>query len=374
MPTSQALYYPWIDISDEAWLKTALLYWDSVRTIVPESIDSPYSSVAGRALHDAGFLVPLRVHSNMEEIRAVSDDALTYLNSNAGGELVVAGTGGRKRLIHLEKLSTSLVRLPMHQQKFGHEILRFVSQRARSQGDAEWLEVDEGFANFYMTLLANRLAERVGASLLTSIPTAERLAIAARLDAQLNGVIPWGLDLPSQRRWQEYEAFGPCRRLPRTLAPGLLAQLSIQRVTVAPDTPVDRLLEFREQHKDELALFRTKIEQLTSTVEVDLPVEALRQRVSDIHANEVVPAIKGLKKALDGRRIRWLSEGLLKVAFLSAGSSSMLVAAGLDVTTALLAGIGLSFVVSGTMYNVDKTESLRSNPYAYLLSVERELS
>ncbi len=47
---TQALFYPWIDIRDEAWLKTSLLYWDSVRTIVPESIDAPYSTEVGRAL------------------------------------------------------------------------------------------------------------------------------------------------------------------------------------------------------------------------------------------------------------------------------------------------------------------------------------
>jgi hypothetical protein len=81
-----------------------------------------------------------------------------------------------------------------------------------------------------------------------------------------------------------------------------------------------------------------------------------------------------LKNALQGRKIRWLGEGLLKTAFLSAGSSTMLVAAGLAVPTALLAGAGLSLIVSGTMYNVDKRESLRSNPYSYLLSLERELT
>lgn len=27
MPNSEALYYPWIDIRDESWLKTSLLYW-----------------------------------------------------------------------------------------------------------------------------------------------------------------------------------------------------------------------------------------------------------------------------------------------------------------------------------------------------------
>jgi len=42
--------------------------------------------------------------------------------------------------------------------------------------------------------------------------------------------------------------------------------------------------------------------------------------------------------------------------------------------TALLAGAGLSLIVSGIRYNEDKSEALRSNPYAYLLSLERELT
>jgi Family of unknown function (DUF6236) len=376
MPSSQALYYPWIDIADEAWLKTSLLYWDSVRTIVPESVNTPYSSETGRALQDAEFLIPLRVHSGMEELRELTDDVRTYVSTNEGGELLVAGKEGRRHDIHLGKLSTNLVRHPMHSGKFSHEVLHFLSSRLASPSPrgSDWLQVDEGFALFYMTLLASRLAQRVGASLLTPIPTAERLALAARLDAQFNGVVPWQLDGPSRRHWQECDASGPRRRMPRTLAPGLLSQLAIQRVAVSPDTPIDRLLDFRERHKDELALFRTKIEQLTSAVEADLPAEALRQRVSDLYTNEVEPAMGSLKNALQGRKIRWLGEGLLKTAFLSAGSSTMLVAAGLAVPTALLAGAGLSLIVSGTMYNVDKRESLRSNPYSYLLSLERELT
>jgi hypothetical protein len=256
------------------------------------------------------------------------------------------------------------------------DLHRVGSPLARALGrrrDSDWLDVDEGSASFYMTLLANRLAERIGASLLTPMPTAERLAIAAQLDAQLNGVVPWGLDGPSRRRWREYEAFGPRRRMPRTVASGLLAQLAIDRVAIDPDTPIDTLLEFRETHSDELALFRAKIEQLAGAVDNDLPIEALRQRVSDLHSRDVAPAVENLKKALDSRSIRWLGDGLLRVAVMSAGSSSMLVAAGLDVPTAPLAGAGVSLVVSGATYNVDKAESLRTNPYAYLLAMEREL-
>jgi hypothetical protein len=372
---AQALFYPWIDIRDEAWLRTALLYWDSVRTIVPESIDAPYSTETGSALQSAGFLIPLRVHTGMEEIEDLTDDVMAYLSTAEGAELLIADSGGYGHDIHVEKLPYSLRRLTeMHPEKLPSEI-RYMFERmtSPSRKASDWIRVDDSFANFYMTLLASRLAERIGAGLLTSLPAADRLATAARLDAQLNGLIPWGMSR-QWRHWREYEAFGPRSRMPRHLAPGMLAHLTIEQMAIAPETPIDQLIKFREIHRDELALFRIKIEQLTASVEGDLPAEALRQRVVDLYKCEVEPAIANLKHALDGRRIRWISDSFLKIAFLSAGSSTMLVAAGLAVPTALLAGAGLSLIISGTMYNVDKKESLRSNPYAYLLSVKRAFS
>lgn len=372
----QALFYPWIDIRDEMWLKTSLLYWDSVRTIVPESIDTPYSTETGRALAMAGYLVPLRVHSGMEEIEELTGEVIRYLGTNEGAELLLSHHGSQRHHIYLDKLPHDLRRLTgIHPSKLPHEIRHMLRRNFTQspQGNDERVTVSEGFANFYMTLLASRLSERVGASLLTPLPAADKLALMARFDAQLDGLIPWDWD-DRPMRWREYDAVGPRRRMPRVLAPGLLASLAIDRIGIAPDTPVDSLIEFREQHRNELAAFRAKVEQLATAVEDDLPIEALRQRITDIHANEVVPAFAELKAALEGRRIRWMADGLLKISFLSAGSSTILMVAGLTVPAALLASAGISLIATGIMYNADKRESLRANPYTYLLSVERTLS
>lgn len=370
MPFSQAIYYPFIDITDDAWLKTSLLYWDSVRTIVPESIEDPYSSRTAQALQDAGFLLPLRVHSEMEEIGELVPDVMAHLDSADGLALLAGGADGRTHDIHIQKLPNRMSRLwEIHPEKLPYEI-RSILERisSPSRRGKQWLEVDEGFAMFYMTLLANQLAERVDAAVVTPLPVAERVAISARLDAQLPRI--WWRHGPPW--WREYEAFGRRRHMPRRLAPGMLAQLTIQRVAISPNTSIDDLLKFREAHKDELARFRTEISNLAGAVNEDLPIEALRQRVSDIYSNQVDPAIADLRRALDGRRIRWFAEGLLKLASLSAGPA--LVAAGLPVPTALLAGAGVSFIVLGTMYNVDKRDTLRKDPFAYLLSLQKELA
>ena len=318
-------------------------------------------------------MVPLRVHSSMSEIESLAGDVLAYLGSSEGAELLISSNNGRRSSIHVDKLPDTIGRLAdIHPEKLPYEVRNLLRDLTRpSNRGGDWLSVDERFADYYMTLLASRLSERLGIRLLTPLASADRLAVAARFDTQLNTVIP---GIQSRRRqFREYEAMGRRHRMPRNLAPGMLANLAIERIGVAPDTPIDKLIEFRNLHRDELALFRVKIEQLAGAVDEDLSAEALRQRVTDLYKVEVAPAVSNLKAALDGRRIKWLGDGLMKIAFLSAGSSTMLIAAGLEVPMALLAGAGISLIATGTMYNVDKTESLRANPFAYLLSAEREL-
>ena len=373
MAFSTALYYPWIDVQDEGWLKTAVLYWDSVRTIVPESIAKPYSTRTARALQDSNFLIPLRVQSEMEEIESLTEDMVSYLDSNEGAEFLVTGGMPDGTRVHLDKFPHEFRQLAhMHPEKLPWKIRHLLDRVVHSRS-GEWLNVDDRFADYYMTLLATRLSDRVGAALLTPLPVAERLALAARLDAQLAGVVPdaiWG----RERSHLEFEAMGRRRQVPRTLAQGLLAHLAIERIAIDPGTPIAALLKFKSGHADELARFRTNIEKLTSAISSDLPTEAMRQRVADIYDNEMQPALSDLRKALDGRKIRWLGDGLLKIAFLSASASSMLVKTGLSVPMALLAGAGLSLVVSRATYNVDRAESLRSNPYSYLMAVRKELT
>lgn len=365
---SQGLYYPWIDVRDEGWLKTSLLYWDSLRTIVPESIDNPYSSDTARLLEAAGYLAPLRVNSQMEEIEELDDVVFEQLESQAASLLIAnEGGGGAMSRIHLQKLSPRLSHLWHHlpHLRLGH---------LGGTGRDGWAWMDERLAAFYMTLLASRLAERVGASVVTSTPAAEGLAISTRFDAPLGGLVTREAEGPGPwRRWREYGPHGPRRRVPRTFAPGMLAHLAVERILIDPDTSVDTLLAFRESHRDELAAFRSKLEQLAASVADDLPAEALHQRVQDIYAGEVAPAVSNLRAALAGRRIRAWTEGLMKVAFLSAAPTSAAIVAGLSVPVALLAGTAVSLVVQGVMFNVERAEALRANPFSYLLSVEREL-
>jgi hypothetical protein len=104
----------------------------------------------------------------------------------------------------------------------------------------------------------------------------------------------------------------------------MLADLIFEKVNIAPDTPVSKILKFRDDHAEQLGQFRTKIASLTSTISSDLPVEHLQQAVNDIYKNDVLPSMKGLKKDLTKSKIKWGTETGLKVAFLSTSTSSLL--------------------------------------------------
>jgi hypothetical protein len=162
--------------------------------------------------------------------------------------------------------------------------------------------------------------------------------------------------------------------MPGALAPALLADLTLQRIAVNPNTPVENILRFREEHKGELGRFRTKVADLTKSIDGELPLAALQQRVSDIYSNEVGPAIDELKDSLSSSKIKWAMESFLKTSMLSVPTGGAMVAFGLSMPYALLAGAGISLTVSAVLYNFEKQQEMRRNPFSYLLSAESHLA
>lgn len=57
----KALYYPTVEIKNEGWLKSAILFWNRIETLVPESMDSPYKKRTELLLEEAGLLYPHRI-------------------------------------------------------------------------------------------------------------------------------------------------------------------------------------------------------------------------------------------------------------------------------------------------------------------------
>lgn len=373
---NQALFYPWIEIKDDQWLKTSLLYWDEFRTIVPESIEHPYKTDSTIALSSEGLLHPIRVRPDMEEIEDLADSVLTYLSTDEGARIVTSNRS-RGSIIHEGSLPDQFAKFTeIHPEKLPYRIQDELRHLFRdSNSDGEWLNVDSGFADFYMTLLASKLSERTGASLVTDSSMANDLAMAIHLDAPFDQKV--GATFGDERhrgrhKRRDYDAFGPRRSYPSAVAEGLLANLAISKINISKQTPIQDLIDFKRKYSDEFGRFHKAINDLCSGIQGETAMESLQEQVGTIYQNDLEPSLNSLKAALDGKRIKWKAEGFMKLASMSLDSWFSLTLAGISTPMALLAGAGISLTVMGVLYNIEKREQIRNDPFAYLLSAERE--
>lgn len=366
VPFSSALYYPHIDIQNERWLRNAALFWDTIRTIVPESHRGPYASAFARELSDEGVLVPVRVSSGMEEVNSLTDSVLDYLTDPAAAGVIFSTDTHPTRRIHPDKLSYQLREMvEIHPEKLP-ALIR--TQFDRALNDEGWYQVAPGFANFYMTLLASQLANRLGLGLVTESSAADHLAIAVRKGKPLGSLED---DFP-RRRFGHFDAFGPRRALPREVAPGLLIDLMLKSVELPRGLSVKEILKFKTDHHEELALLRREVTRLTTDIPKDLALEALRQAVHDQYEAHVTPAMKSLRHSLQAQGWDAALNGFLKVSFFSAAPASAAIFAGIPGPVALIAGAGVSLTASAVLLANQRRRTKIENPYSYLLSLEQQ--
>lgn len=126
-----ALYYPHIDIHDPTWLRSAVLFWDEIKTIAPSAIESPFETEDTRILWQERYLEPLRCDLHPELLDTLGRRVVSLMdgdhlprgggrpdpNSDALGHADMLGEEIRRRFnrahIHPEKLSPELRALVM---------------------------------------------------------------------------------------------------------------------------------------------------------------------------------------------------------------------------------------------------------------------
>lgn len=358
MAFTKALFYPTIDIKNENWLKTAILFWDEINTIVPISINNPYKERTTQYLYDEGILKPIQVNPEDDFIEELASDTLNYLNTNEGFQLLTQGN--RRYAIHRDKLPRDISRLfDIHPEKLPYEIQYYLRDSLTGAG---WLRVDGGFAKFYMTLLANKVSEYHGIAPLTDNSLTSNLSDLVRLDNQIA--------INNRERDYDYQPHRRERYI--NIEQGLLVNMALEGISISESTSLEDVVKFKKKHQDELGLFRKNIENLTKNIPKDASLVQIRQMVEDVYINEFKPGYNSLANSLKGAGIKWAADNLMKVSFFSAGATAIPTALlGLSVPYALLAGAGISIISSLVSYNVDKQNTLRNNPYSYLLAINK---
>lgn len=147
MPPSDILYYPSIEIADEGWLKSALLYWDCVYRIVPEGYQ-PRDSKTVLAAVDSG-LVRNIVPEELDRTGA-AQTFLQIIEALGKNGLPVGFEGDEYVGVHEDKIDKKLYPL---------------LDKLAAAHHSSWMTLSKPLARGYMLHLARVMAENRNLSL-----------------------------------------------------------------------------------------------------------------------------------------------------------------------------------------------------------------
>jgi hypothetical protein len=336
-----ALYYPYIHLQDETWLKTAALYYDRLSRIVPDDFLTNDSEIVKQLDDEVGLISNL---SPRHEALEIAHDFLKFakeeLSSKAKRKRILAKIGNKLPAksnfsIHMDKMAMLLrEELP----KLG---LAKKSIFKRSSA-SEWFEFEPVTGALYMTHLANRMAERRGFTIVTD-------------DADYQPLIR---GIQSDRSSDTSDIGHALASLViETAVPEKIENISIKKV-----------VEFRKKHDDERQQFFEGIRSIAKDIPVIEDTESLEECLNH-HKKSIEIAVKNLKFSFKSIGIS-STTGLLGISVPSWATKIAKIqsAIGVQVVSGGLICMAMGvFLKEGINYYKSRKES----PWSYVLSLEK---
>lgn len=357
MASSVAMYYPWRDINDAGWLKSCLLYWDEVHTMVAAGEPEPYRTPETRFFAESGLLTPVYPDEwNMD----ISDgQLLDLMSSNEWSKII-----GRQKSRKVQRFKDLYT--PDDDQVWGGFLKRRISL-----GIENWDLVDRNVATLYLTILAANRARYGAWSLVTDRPGLRALAESIRVGYPLPEAIEAG-----DVRFPQPKLSQSSFEIPISDAEAALGvQFILKSIEIDSATPPEKIIEFRNKYRDELGRFRLKIAELASSAIGEYPsYDAFQQTVADIYRNSVEPSISALDEALRGQRITtrlsWLSVSSLAAVPVSLSH----IPGPIGTIVGVVAGGALALAVQQANSRARARALESDNPYSYVLRAKAEFS
>lgn len=395
-----ALYYPHIDIYDGQWLRSAILFWDELQTIVPTSVRKPYISEDTMICEQEGYLRPLRCDLHPELLEDLGRRVFKLLEDqewqrnllwNGHDDSPVADA-----LIHAEKLSDEMKwrlnelvgmhpdkmppalrslliqtgglellsadKLPphlrhmlrdfdlhgMHLEKLSREMRHMLGWHPHHD-DGEWILVNGRFAAIYMSALAALLSKEVQVSALTNEESSSGINLRCLVD--------------------DVSATG------ETAARGALVSVVMKGLKVDPSAPIAKLIGFRRGRNEQLAELSGLFDDLKGKIEKSSSSKELEDGARRIFNNKIRPALNKLKRELDAQSIDSVWDGVQRgITVSAAGGGALAYTTGYTGPMLLGAAAFITLADVGVRSYLARSRVKSSSPYTYLLDVERKFA
>jgi hypothetical protein len=367
------LYFPYVHVRDENWLKAVALYWPSVSRLVPHGYvkrDSP----AAQALAEAGFL---RDHEPGQLVPAALDDLLVTMRRNAealesGFSLERAeldGDGDRFRDCLPARESSALGWI--HSSKFPPGAVDYFTRRGLArvgrEGEldrhcgrpAEWLGLHPALAGAYMTALATQVSGSAYWEPLTD--QHDLRAATPNDDVQCAVRLLLGSDSAPAREAAAVEAY-------------VMLAFQYVRPKHLEEVPIDTILRCREDLAEELAAFRRHVAaQRQELVELaSVPVADRRLELFAEHVQQTVEVpLRQLEKGMKLHRL----DPTRSLVMTSSLAPPLALNAVLGVGSAVGNAVGAVAAVGNAWWQVHglRAKAKAGSPVGYLLDVRDRL-
>jgi hypothetical protein len=369
--SSRVLYYPWLDVHHIGWLKTALLYWDEVSTLVPEGVTVGRQHRETQAAAEAEALTPLPVRPNGTVVQQ-ADAALR----NRPGMQWIRALWRAERAPSNDLFSANWpldLTMTIEQGK-----LPFTSVTHGTDHDQPWVRLPTASAALYLSALAAAAAEEHRLPLYTGeaglAPWAE--SVHWSTDLRDDVLVPARYEDPAAEKIRlpgpgglEYQAH-EYRLMNRGAS--LLVHTTLEGISVSPDTDITKILKFREKHRTEMTAFRAEVENLGRQLGEDYPtLEAMQEAARQAVKTRLDPLRKDLGKARLSAGIQ-AGQDIVTATCLSPAPALAAALAGFPPLA-----LGLAIAVPGVAIalTVAKLYIQRgrggSSPFSYVVSLEK---
>lgn len=334
-----ALYFPWTEIPNSTWVKSALLYWDDLHRIVPDEYDREPTALT-KLLSERALL---KTVSPREHVEGAAHRLLETINAEKL-DVFLAAFRARSR-----QPDPRFPAMPLYRGKMGTWLLQKLRERGLVSETERIVSLPPALGQLYMSCLASQAADSLTIAAVTD--SAAREQAAKRLvfgDAARNQAADYHRVLMR---------VGTAMPVPAELG----------------QTTLDDILAFRERHAHERRQFRDTVERAMVPLREKPPREAADIILHDFK-NELDAARRAYAEPMRGRLGRLTNRVLQLTGYAVIGSVAEFTGVPKPLQLAL-AGAGILYQLRHIA--IDEREQTRlarsGNPHHYIGLIRDEL-
>lgn len=349
----RALYYPYIHIRNETWLKKALLYYDGIDVIAPDRDVAGPESIEEERIRQFEITLSkgkdrfIRRVNPVAPARRVQDEFLEFALDHLADE--------RRRRSLLRTLRYRIrpgTFYRVHPDKLADELRRelFELNLARPVDENPDIDLEPLTGAMYMVFLAKRIATPQGLPIVTDTPRFQPLIYKQLPAPPARGKGEAGLD----------QGF--------TLASFVIPSLVPRRLN---SIPLDEVIDFRRETAKERRHFHTKVSELSKGIE-EIDSRAALRRFLKQKQKDVNEGVQELEESLQTvgitcvRNIVGLSIPTFATAAWFTGAS------GLSAAVTGPAGVVLMAALTMWLAKRERDKTYRGSPWSYVLAIQNQ--